>query len=100
MVSPPQFARSRLVDIADFRDAQGMSEPPRSWNIEDVLQLMTEQSLLADMLPSFNEAEHTWDICLSDDRGNGIEYISFTSEQAAEAFCVALAEAIDRNATT
>ena len=75
-----------------------MSEPPRAWTVEEAIQLMTEQGLSADMVPVLNEVEQTWDVCLGDDRGNGIEYISFATETEADQFRSALVEAIEQTA--
>ncbi len=81
-------------------DARAMSEPLRVWTVEEALQLMTEQELSADMEPTLNEVEQTWDVCLSDERGNGIEYISFATEAEADQFCAALGEAIEQAAAS
>lgn len=73
-----------------------MTDVPRTWSIVEVVRLMDEQKLLADMFPSYNEYDKTWDICLSDAKGNGIEYISFATEDEGERFCEALEDAIAR----
>ncbi|MEO6954318.1 MAG: hypothetical protein ABI321_21130 [Polyangia bacterium] len=69
-----------------------MTEAPRKWTVEEALQVMDAEGLYADMLP--NEIDGLWSICLSDERGNGIEYIEFTDESEAEEFSVALGAAI------
>lgn len=72
-----------------------MSTSMRTWTIEQALQLMRDQGLSADMSPTLNEVEQAWEICLSDERGNGIEYLGFASEDEADQFCAALVEAIE-----
>lgn len=68
---------------------------PRAWTVPEVLALMDAQALSADMFPQLDEAEGLWTIELSDERGNTVESVSFATEAEAEAFCVALGEAIE-----
>jgi hypothetical protein len=71
----------------------------RVWTIEEVVTLMKSRNLLADMLPTMNEYSKLWGICLSDERGNGIEYIEFVTEEEADDFCEALGLALEANET-
>lgn len=68
----------------------------RPWTVVSVLALMDEQGLSIDMLPSYNEIEDAWSLCLSDERGNGIEYVEFATEAQADEFCELLGEAIEK----
>ena len=74
-------------------------ESLRVWSVDEAIQVMDEQMLRADMFPTLNEVDGTWDVCLSDERGNGIEYIAFETEEAADVFCDALGKEIERRAT-
>ncbi|CAN5251542.1 hypothetical protein BH11MYX1_BH11MYX1_43770 [soil metagenome] len=71
---------------------------PTTWTIDAVLALMDEQGLLIDMLPTHNEIEDVWYLCLSDERGNGIEYVEFATEAEADAFSELLGAAIENRA--
>lgn len=67
-------------------------QAPTTWTVEKAADRMRQLDLSMDMLPVYNESEQSWEICLSDERGNEFDCIRFATEEEAEAFSVALGE--------